>query len=209
MLDVGKLRSPLHGVSHNDPAEGSHSTCEVWAREVALRGYISLRGHLSDAAFAAAAPGALGTALPDQPCSIAQVGDVRICWLSPDEWMIIVPLADHAGLLARLNTALKGIRSQIVDNSGGFTGIEIGGAKAGAVLSHCTVYDLHRLRDAHFVGTTFGKSSVYMFREDGAFHLLLRRSFADYIWRFLVRAATPYGFGTGPVKQAANPKRPG
>ncbi len=34
-----------------------------------------------------------------------------------------------------------------------------------------------------------------MYREGDGFCLLARRSFADYIWRFLVRAAEPYGFG--------------
>ena len=43
------------------------------------------------------------------------------------------------------------------------------------------------------VGTTFGKSSVYAHRQGDGYCLLLRRSFADYIWRYLVRASVPYG----------------
>ncbi len=29
---------------------------------------------------------------------------------------------------------------------------------------------------------------------------MLRRSFADYIWRYLVRAAQPYGFGVAVLR---------
>ena len=40
-----------------------------------------------------------------------------------------------------------------------------------------------------------GKASVYAHREGPGHSLLIRRSFADYIWRYFVRAAAPYGLG--------------
>jgi sarcosine oxidase, subunit gamma len=57
------------------------------------------------------------------------------------------------------------------------------------------VYNLHTLTPNKVVGTTFGKASVIMYRLDDSICLVLRRSFADYIWRYLERAAQPYGFG--------------
>ena len=94
-----------------------------------------------------------------------------------------------------LEQALTGLRSQVVKNSGGYTQVLVTGPDAARVLAHCTVYDLDKLTDGRVVGTTFGKSSVIVRRAPGGFCLLLRRSFADYIWRFLERAAAPYGFG--------------
>ena len=91
--------------------------------------------------------------------------------------------------------ALSGVRSQVVDNSGGYTEIIVQGRNASDVISHASVYDLHRLGEGRVVGTTFGTSAVHMYRERDGVSLLVRRSFADYIWRFLVRAAEPYGFG--------------
>jgi sarcosine oxidase subunit gamma len=63
------------------------------------------------------------------------------------------------------------------------------------VLQHASVYDFALLDAGRVVGTTFGKSSVYVHRQGDGYCLMLRRSFADYIWRYLVRAATPYGMG--------------
>jgi sarcosine oxidase subunit gamma len=62
-------------------------------------------------------------------------------------------------------------------------------------MCHTTVYDIGALAPGRVVGTTWGKASLYLHRQDEGFCLLLRRSFADYIWTYLVRAAGPYGFG--------------
>jgi sarcosine oxidase subunit gamma len=62
-------------------------------------------------------------------------------------------------------------------------------------MSHASVYDLHDLGEGRVVGTTFGAAAVSMYRTGGGIALVVRRSFADYVWRFLVRAAEPYGFG--------------
>jgi sarcosine oxidase subunit gamma len=63
------------------------------------------------------------------------------------------------------------------------------------VLHHCTVYDLNLLQAGKVVGTTFGKMSLYIHQHEDGYCLIFRRSFADYIWRYLERSALPYGFG--------------
>jgi sarcosine oxidase subunit gamma len=165
------------------------------ANEVPLQGYISLRGNPADTAFQDGAASALGTRLPAEPCTFTRSGAVKALWLSPDEWMIAGPRARLQPLLRGLGKALGGVRSQVVDNSGGYTEIIVQGRNATDVMSHASVYDLHRLGEGRVVGTTFGTSAVYMYRERDGVSLLVRRSFADYVWRFLVRAAEPYGFG--------------
>jgi sarcosine oxidase, subunit gamma len=83
----------------------------------------------------------------------------------------------------------------VVDNSGGYTTVILQGSHAQNALSHCTVYDIHALQTGKVVGTTFGKASLFLHKNDAGYTLILRRSFADYIWQYLVRAAQPYGFG--------------
>ena len=109
--------------------------------------------------------------------------------------MIVCGRSQFAELIGGLSQALMDVRSQVVDNSGGYTQVILQGRNALDVLRHASVYDFAALDAGHVVGTTFGKSSVYAHRQGGGFCLLLRRSFADYIWRYLVRAATPYGLG--------------
>ncbi len=188
-------QSPLHAFGLSARARPADEACGVWANEVPLQGYVTLRGNLANTAFQDGAAAALGTRLSAAPCTFSRSGAVKALWIAPDEWMIVGPRARLAPLLCSLEKALSGMRSQIVDNSGGYTEIIIQGRNAADVISHASVYDVHRLGEGRVVGTTFGKSAVYMYRERGGVALLVRRSFADYVWRFLVRAAEPYGFG--------------
>jgi sarcosine oxidase, subunit gamma len=189
------LQSPLHALGLESQAEAMTDTCGVWANEVPLLGYISLRGSASDTQFLDAAKAALGQSLALEPCTFTQNGAAKVIWLSPDEWMISCPRDRHAALLASLNDATRGLHAQAADNSGGYTQILIKGRNAQDVLSHCTVYDVAHLAEGRAVGTTFGKASCYVHRAGDGYCLLIRRSFADYIWRYLARAAVPYGFG--------------
>jgi sarcosine oxidase, subunit gamma len=99
-----------------------------------------------------------------------------------------------------LEAGLVGIHSQVVDNSGGFTWVTLQGANVIDLLHHCTVYDAESLAVDHVVGTTFGKMTTLLLRNNDGYHLVLRRSFADYIWRLLERSAEPYGFGVAAAR---------
>jgi len=189
------MQSPLHQFGLAAEAKSVEGRKGVWANEVPILGYISLRGNARDEAFVSAASYVLGVKLPAEPCTLAVSATAKVLWLSPDEWMIMCPRARLGALLRDLDQALAGIRSQVADNSGGYTQVVVLGRSAHDVMSHASVYDLAALAPGRVVGTTFGKSSLYVHRQDEGFCLVLRRSFADYIWRYLVRAAQPYGFG--------------
>lgn len=196
------MQSPLAPFDLNARAKPVDASAGVWANEIGLMGYISLRGNSADAAFTAAASRALGVELPAEPCTYTEKGLLKVLWLSPDEWLIVCARADRAHILGAFSETLKDIRSQVADNSGGYTQILLEGANAADVLSHVSVYNLEHLSAGRVVGTTFGKSSVYLHRlGDDGFCLILRRSFADYIWRYLERAAAPYGFAVARLAQ--------
>lgn len=196
-----QMQSPLHAFDLPSHARRMDASAGVWANEVPLLAYISLRGRSDDAAFAAAASKALGVDLPVKPCTLALKGSTKVLWLSPDEWMIVAARRDRARLLSALGEDLTGLRSQVADNSGGYTQVLLQGRNATDVLTHTSVYAVGSLEPGRVVGTTFGKSSLYLHRQGDGYCLLLRRSFADYIWRYLVRAAGPYGFGVARLDQ--------
>jgi sarcosine oxidase, subunit gamma len=189
------MQSPLHHFGLAAKQEPVNEGKGVWANELALLGYISLRGNVQNAAFAKAAISAIGVALPTLPCSLINTLWGGVYWLSPDEWLIVCAREKRAELQQKLEVALVNIHSQVVDNSGGFTSVLLQGKNSSDALSHCTVYDLHALTAGKIVGTTFGKASVFLHRNDNGYTLIFRRSFADYIWHYLERAAAPYGFG--------------
>jgi sarcosine oxidase, subunit gamma len=189
------MQSPLHELRLPTLAKPANAAAGVWANEVPLLGYIGLRGDSNDAAFVEAASRALGLALPITACASAQTNATIALWLSPDEWLIVCPRSEVQQTLAGMKQALAGIRSQVVDNSGGYTKLVVQGRNAADVLRNVSVYNFEALAEGRVVGTTFGKASAYIYREGQGFCLVIRRSFADYIWRYLVRAAEPYGFG--------------
>jgi sarcosine oxidase subunit gamma len=197
------MQSPLHGFGLAEQARPKDASCGVWANEIPLLGYVSLRGNAWDVGFVGAVSSVLGVQLPTEPCTYATSATAKALWLSPDEWMIVCPRAGLGSLIGDLGQALAGIRSQVVDNSGGYTQVLLLGARATDVLSHTTVYDIGSLAQGRVVGTTFGKSSLYLHRQGDGYCLLFRRSFADYIWRYLVRAAEPYGFGVVKIEADA------
>ncbi len=195
MLDTSLMRSPLHHYNLALRAKTVDASCGVWANEVPLLGYISLRGNAGRAEFLVAVKSALGVDLPIQPCTSTTKKSCSVFWISPDEWLITCERSQIQQLQQSLKTALTGIHSQVVDNSGGYTTVILQGANTTDLLQHCTIYDLHNLSKDKVVGTTFGKVSLFLSRYDDGYKLVFRRSFADYIWPLLERSAAPYGFG--------------
>lgn len=189
------MHSPLSGFNLARQERVMDLSCGVWGNEDTSSGYISLRGRAGDQAFVEGTSRVLGVALPVSPCTLSSGQGVKVLWLSPDEWMIVCGRDRRQELLGTLRSALAGTHSQVADNSGGYTQIILKGRYAADVLRHVSVYDLSALASGRVVGTTFAKSSAYLHRQGDGYCLLVRRSFSDYTWIMLVRAAEPYGFG--------------
>jgi len=86
------------------------------------------------------------------------------------------------------------------DLSGGQTVIHIAGRHALDVLAKGTPLDVERLAAGACAQTHLAKANVCMRpRVDAdsaltAYELIVRRSFADYLWRWLEDAASEYGY---------------
>ena len=160
---------------------------------------ISLRG--SGDAFGAAVEAALGCAIP--PARRAtQAGDWACAWLGPDEWLAIGPDGAQGAMVARLRAALEGFHAAVVDVSDNYTTIVVSGPAARDMIAGACPIDLHprAFAPGQVVQSYFATVDVILRQvpsddpvEDPAFHLTLRRSFADHVWRWLVDAAKPVG----------------
>lgn len=185
--------SPL---SHASGCKGGSSP-GVILREKAFLGYLTLRGNAADAAFAEAVEQVLGVPLPTTPMALhqnTQKGS-SILWISPDEWLIQLPGGTEYETELALRAELSG-HFAVVNVSGGVTLLTLSGPKARDVLHKSTGYDVHprNFPVGKGVTTTFAKATAIIRRpSENTWELLVRRSFADYCYRWLVDASREFG----------------
>ncbi|WP_136066593.1 sarcosine oxidase subunit gamma [Modicisalibacter radicis] len=187
--------SPLAWSFHRQ-APPREAGAGVTLREHAFLGHLVLRG--GAIVLDEAVREVLGIALPARPNTLAldDGGERSVQWLAPDEWLVIVPAGEEFTLESRLRQALGQAHFSIVNVSGGQTLIELSGPQAREVLMKSTTYDVHPQAFPVGKGVTvvFAKASVVLRRpREDAWELVVRRSFADYCYRWLLDAAGEYG----------------
>jgi len=167
----------------------------VTLREKKLLGHLTLRGDAKDSAFAGAVHQALGLELPSALMLVA-AGETSLQWLGPDEWLLVVPSGSEFAVEQKLRAALDGQHISIVNVSGGQTLLELTGPKVRDVLMKSSSYDVHpsNFPVGTVVGTVIAKSQLVI-RHTGedTWELVVRRSFADYVWLWLQDASAEYG----------------
>lgn len=190
-----RAESPLHHAGLDQLASRNPRAGGVLLRELKLRGHLTLRGSQQNASFMSGCAEVLGVALPTQPLTSVEKGGVSIRWISPDEWLVVLP-ADQAYEVERgLRAAIEGHFS-VVNVSGGQTILELSGPNARDVLKKSTVLDVHpsQFPVGKVAGSVFAKSTALVRRSgEDNWELVIRRSFADYIWLWLQDASSEFG----------------
>jgi sarcosine oxidase subunit gamma len=167
----------------------------VILREAKLLGHLNLRGDANNPDFLKGVKNALDLDLPLAPCSSAQNAETTIMWLSPDEWLIIIEGGTEAAIEDKLRQSLTG-HFAVSDISGAQTMLEISGKDCLQLLQKSIGYDLHldSFPMNKVIGTALAKSSAHIRRTgEYNFQLIIRRSFADYIWLWLQQSSKEYG----------------
>lgn len=169
----------------------------VCLRERALLGHLILRGHFADDTFRAGAEAAVGVPLPlimGRLSRDAALG-VSVQWMSPDEWLVVVPPGEEYAVELRLRQALRG-HYAVMQVSGAQTLLELSGPRAREVLMKSAGYDFHprNFPVGKAISTTFAKSTAVIRRVgETQWELIMRRSFADYLYQWLLDASEEYG----------------
>jgi len=167
----------------------------VILREAKFLGHLNLRGDANNPDFLNGVQSVLDLDLPLAPCSSAQNSETTIMWLSPDEWLIIVAGGTEAAVEEKLRQSLRG-HFAVSDISGAQTMLEISGKNCLQLLQKSIGYDLHldSFPINKVIGTALAKSSAHIRRTgEHDFQLIIRRSFADYIWLWLQQSSKEYG----------------
>ncbi|OHV13096.1 hypothetical protein BH688_01630 [Kushneria phosphatilytica] len=193
-LDGVRTQSPLHDAA-SPVSLSAQEQAGVLLGERAFLGHLVIRGSADDPDFVSGIEKVLGVALPVTPMT-STVGEMaRLHWRSPDEWLLIVPGGEEYRLELALRETLGG-HVAVVDVSGGQTVIMLSGAKAREVLMKSAPVDVHprAFPVGRSVTTCFARAQAMICRVGEAqWELVIRRSYADYLWQWLLDSATEYG----------------
>ncbi len=162
----------------------------VQVSEPAGLAHINLRGDPGDAAFLAAVKGVLGAELPLAANTTAAAGEHTVCWLGPDEWLV-VSTADSATVAKALQGALGDLFSSVTEIGGGNAVMVLRGAGVRELLARDCPLDLHprELGPGRCAQTRLAKAAVLLRPlDDGALELVVRRSFVSYLRLWFERA---------------------
>lgn len=188
--------SPLAHVNLLDNKKSINKN--IFLSEEKFLGHLVLRGNASDKSFNVAVQKTLFCDLPTTLQCIYK-DDLSIRWISPDEWLIVCAGNKAYELEATLRKALDSHTVQshysLCNVSGGQTLLVLSGEHARDVLMKSISYDV---ADCQFpvgkvVTTAFSKSQAVICRRDeNVWELIVRRSFSDYIWRWLQDACLEF-----------------
>jgi sarcosine oxidase subunit gamma len=192
------LESPLSLAFNKGSTPKLAQDSQVQLEEKAFLGYLILRG--GAIVLDEAVREVLGISLPGKPLGLTldASGERSVQWLSPDEWLVIVPGGEEFELENRLREKLGDAHFAIVNSSAGYTLVELTGDKARELLMKSVTYDVHpgNFPVGKAVSVAFAKASIILRRpSEERYELVLRRSFADYCYRWLVDAGEEYGIG--------------
>lgn len=190
MADALLARTALGGGvaelrSYGDPAL-------VALSELPAASMLDLRLDPADTAALGAAERTLALKLPQTPGKSAASADCVALWLGPDQWLISVSSADPASLLQ----ALGGAATSAVDVSDLRAVFELAGPHAADVLRKGCAIDLH---PRVFVAgdcavTSLARVRVALRQTDDrpAYRIFVERSYASYLWDWLIDAMFEY-----------------
>ena len=187
-------RSPLEGCldEYNDLLLDRTG---VTLSQRGLPGLINLRGQPDEDGLIQAVAAILGGELPLMPNTTAQYGAITLCWLRPDEWLVMTPTVETVEATL---VALRQIGGSIAvtEVSSAYAVMGLSGSQARQVLAKGCTLDLHprQFTTGHCAQSLLAKADVLLIaRDEDDMEIVVRRSFADYLWRWLVDAAEEYG----------------
>lgn len=204
--NAGVVRSSLaHAFTRSSNRDEGNSDAQatVTLEEQAVPGLLMLRAVASADALSAALQSAYGVPLPSLLQSV-QNEDYCVRWMSPDCWLISCALDETFTIETTLRRAVEE-HFAIVDVSGGYCVLHLSGASAINVLKKSTGYDTHpdNFSAGKVVNTTFAKAQVTLRAVNAeagheCYEIIVRRSFADYVFKWIQQAGEEYALSLQP-----------
>lgn len=159
--------------------------------EIGLQGMITLRGDLASTKVKNAATGVAAVDMPAQGRANC-VGDRGICWMSPDEVLVLCPYDTVAANVAKMRKTLGADHALVVDVSDARASFHVSGPLTREVLAKLAPVDLS---PAAFTPGMFRRTKLaqvpaaFWMRDDQTFQIVCFRSVAQYVFDLLKVAA--------------------
>lgn len=160
-------------------------------------GHLNLRGKAQE--IGVSVKEVFGVDLPTEPNTVSIDGAGIALWTGPDEWLLIHRSDEDVSRVDDLARHASDKHVSIVDLSSAQTVIYVTGSRARDVLARGCPLDLHSrvFGPGQCAQTHFGHIPVTVWldnskpdpQSDPWFNVVVRRSFADYLWRLLDDAA--------------------
>ena len=157
-------------------------------REIGPLGMISLRAKPDVAGLAEAVRAVTGTALPALR-RIEVAGDCAAGWMSPDEYLLILPYADTGAAMVKLAEGLEGQHHLAAVVSDARAVFRIEGDKADQVIRKLMPVDLDRMEPGELRRTRAAQVAAAFWRQGDGFTLVCFRSVAEYVMGLLTHSA--------------------
>lgn len=164
---------------------------EVRVSRATLRGMITLKADLTDPVLRAAVPEVTGCAMPEIR-GLTQSAARAVAWMAPDELLVMLPHADVAACVERLETALAKLHHLVVDVSDARAVFRLEGQGVREVLAKGAPVDLAPAAFApgSIRRTRLGQVAAALWMCDAqTAELVCFRSVAEYVEAFLQTAA--------------------
>jgi len=198
VADLSLFRqSPLDHRALPTRAQASLGDARFGLNELRFRGVVNLRVGRDDPAARQALETALGAGLPAVGKAWV-TGEATLYGIGPDEWLAVG--ADGPALAARLREASGGQFVGVTDVTENYTTLVASGPAAREILAKGCPLDLHpkTFRPGDVAGSVIAKATVVLNlvseeAGDARFEILVRRSFADYLFRWLEDAGRDVG----------------
>jgi sarcosine oxidase subunit gamma len=200
MTISGSKHSQFVGIDLDASFKGIAGDYGVWFNEISVTEFVNLRGDSTHSGFLTGVQRVTGVELPVFPNTVVRSGGLSCHWLGPDEWLMTVN-KPAVSIIQDLEDSLSGLHIAVTDLTGGQSLLGVGGRQSRDVLSAACTLDLHA--DAFAQGscaqTILAHSNVLItpaFQSSGdcVFEVLVRRSYADHLIRWLMDAAHEDGF---------------
>lgn len=195
MTDLKNIKHGLEAFLQNAPkARNRQSAIKV--EVISPCSHFNLRGSLETGDFAKAFEKLLQQELPTSN-TVMHSGDHRVYWLGPDEWLIVTPGGMPAPFSERLKNLSHDVGASLNDLSGGQLLLHLSGGQAEHLLSKGCPLDLNEsaFPPGACAQTGLAKTSVLIARtaSNGGFDVIVRRSFAEYLSKWLAQAGMTMG----------------